>query len=171
MLYSNEKGSQNSFRGKVWRLPNLYWRACNYNGQQCTYKLYNEALKFSVKGKPINEAMGSDKPVTVYAKDRKTVLGTVSKQSSSVAASKVAGGAVQQERVNGSLSWVLKEGLKRQQTRYRPELSRSEMESLVKNLKDQGYKATASGPNLKTDATDKAIEMAEGVVYIMCEDG
>ena len=57
----------------------------------------------------VKEAMGSNKPVTVYAKDRKTVLGTVSKQSSSVGASKVAGGAVQQARVDGYLSWVLKE--------------------------------------------------------------
>ena len=60
MLYSAEKGNNSSFRGKVWRLPNSYWRACNYSGQQCTYKLYNEALRFSVKGKPINEGVVSE---------------------------------------------------------------------------------------------------------------
>ena len=121
MLYSAEKGNKTSFRGKVWQLPNRYWRACNYSGQQCSYKTYNEAHIFAAKGKPAEV-----KP--------------------------------------------LNEGLKRQQTRYRPELSRHEMEMLVQNLKDEGYLASSSGPNLKTDATDKAIEMAEGVVYIMCED-
>jgi len=55
MLYSAEKGNNTSFRGRVWQLTNRQWRACNYNGQQCNFKLYNEALRFSLKGKPINE--------------------------------------------------------------------------------------------------------------------
>lgn len=55
MLYSAEKGNNTSFRGRVWQLTNKQWRACNYNGQQCSFKLYNEALRFSVKGKPVNE--------------------------------------------------------------------------------------------------------------------
>lgn len=55
MLYSAEKGNNTSFRGRVWQLTSKLWRACNYNGQQCSFKLYNEALRFSLKGKPINE--------------------------------------------------------------------------------------------------------------------
>lgn len=47
MLYSNEK---KTLKGKVWRLPNTYWRACNYKGQQCTFKLWNEAKRFAEKG-------------------------------------------------------------------------------------------------------------------------
>lgn len=58
MLYSAEKGNPTStFRGKTWKLPTGLWRACNYNGQQCSFKLYNEAIRFAAKGKPINEAL------------------------------------------------------------------------------------------------------------------
>jgi len=48
MLYTNEK---KSLRGKVWQLPNKYWRACNLSGEQCTFKLWNEAKSFAEKGK------------------------------------------------------------------------------------------------------------------------
>lgn len=47
MLYSNKDKTQ---KGKVWQLPNMYWRACNHKGQQCTFKLWNEAKTFAAKG-------------------------------------------------------------------------------------------------------------------------
>lgn len=60
MLYSAEKGNPTStFRGKTWQLPTGLWRACNYNGQQCSFKLYNEAIRFAAKGKVIEEAKNS----------------------------------------------------------------------------------------------------------------
>ena len=52
MLYSNYRGSGGNFRGKIWKLPNGYTRACNHKGQQCTFKLYNEAKIFAEKNAP-----------------------------------------------------------------------------------------------------------------------
>ena len=329
MLYSAEKGNNDSFRGKTWQLSNGYTRACNHKGQQCTFKLYNEALRFAAKGKPINEAV----KVPIYAKDEKTVIGHVSDKASGKKVHDVAGGPASYRRVSGEHAWVrisevqeggtgsgpqksgaeeksyqawrtsaeqpgaddrklrrlkkkydlektkkyeevgnphrthlvpvpqlsaqefkklismlskqghhakrrgqyletdaeddtlhnihskvigttggrgvreggpgsgprkrsgskqvkdaprrkrvtglakkfahrpgetprkgyfTNEGLKRQRTRYRPELSRNEMDQLVGKLRAQGYEASAKGPNLKTDATDKAIDNAHG---------
>lgn len=49
------------------------------------------------------------KPVPVYAKDRKTLLGHVSAQSTSIGASKLAGAPCLMSRVNGYRAWVAKE--------------------------------------------------------------
>lgn len=38
-----------NFRGRIWKLPNGYWRACNLAGSQCTFRMHNEALKFAQK--------------------------------------------------------------------------------------------------------------------------
>lgn len=177
MLYSNEKQGTNSFRGKVWKLPSGLWRACNYNGQQCSYKLYNEALTFSKKGKSLNEGSYSF-PEATPMEMKKIVADLIGQgydaKSSGKSVTTSASESIVSRIMVKALTpphYVRTEGLKRQQTRYRPELNKHEMEMLVQNLKDQGYLASSSGPNLKTDATDKAIEMAEGVVYIMCEDG
>ena len=55
MLYSSYRGAGGTFRGKTWKLPNGYWRSCNHNGQQCTFKIWNEALRFADKGKPLSD--------------------------------------------------------------------------------------------------------------------
>ncbi|KKL89662.1 hypothetical protein LCGC14_1912460, partial [marine sediment metagenome] len=62
------------------------------------------------KGYRIVEAFGPmKKDVPVYAKDREKILGYVNQGTTSVGASKVAGAAVGNERVNGKMSWVVKE--------------------------------------------------------------
>lgn len=76
MLYSNEKDSKNTFRGKVWKLGSGYWRSCNYNGQQCNFKLYNEALRFSVKGKPVNEDVINEAPADILKRNMTSRSGT-----------------------------------------------------------------------------------------------
>lgn len=201
MLYSAEKGNKTSFRGKVWQLPNRYWRACNYSGQQCSYKTYNEAHIFAAKGKPaevkplnestvLNEGAKAMAVARVLAKagfklkwKKDGVISWASTKHFSTA------GETEVQVSNTSGEWTVyvdtwgnvadgqgpadldrwfkshtfsresvMEGLKRQQTRYRPDLSKSQMEQVVANLEKQGYKASSFGPNLTTDATDQAID-------------
>lgn len=63
------------------------------------------------KGYRIHEIMGgSAKDVTVYAKDRKTVLGKVGRTTTSIGAAKVGKSRTAQlSRINGKMSWVVKE--------------------------------------------------------------
>tara|TARA_R100000781_G_scaffold80070_1_gene49443 strand:- start:306 stop:470 length:165 start_codon:yes stop_codon:yes gene_type:complete len=54
--------------------------------------------------------MFTNQKVAVYAQDRKTILGYVAIQATSVGASKVANSRTAElARVNGSLSWIAKE--------------------------------------------------------------
>lgn len=167
MLYSGANGTSSSFRGKVWKLPSGLWRACNYSGQQCSYKIYNEALRFSVKDKPLNEGSYTF-PEATPMEMKKIVADLIGQgfdaksngKSVTTSASELIVSRIMVKALTPP-AYVRTEGLKKQQSRYRPELSRHEMEMLVQNLKDQGYLASSMGPNLKTDATDKAIAVAE----------
>ena len=165
MLYSSEKGS---FRGKTWRLPNGYWRACNYNGQQCTFKIYNEAMKFADKGKPLSE----DKDVTLQAVRYRHEAEKMAKDARKMAGVKR---TTVKELPNGQFQPVLtvttsptplkREGQLqevRMRSHYMPELSRREMSYLAGNLVKQGYNVKVKGPNLVTDAPEEQIQATFG---------
>ena len=48
MLFSNNS----SLRGKHWKLPSGYWRACNATGQQCSFRIRVEAQRFAERVLP-----------------------------------------------------------------------------------------------------------------------
>ena len=171
MLYSSYRGTGGSFRGKTWKLSNGYTRACNYKGQQCTFKLQNEASRFAEKGKPtvkqLNEAVK-----TVNEASREVTMQAVRTRGE---AESMAQGAQHMSSVrstyvkdlpNGQFQLILvmknlvKEG-KLQEGRaksyYMPELGKREMDELSAALTKQGYKVKVKGPNLVTDASEKEI--------------
>ncbi|KKK68872.1 hypothetical protein LCGC14_2939690, partial [marine sediment metagenome] len=161
MLYSSYRGAVGSFRGKTWKLTNGYWRACNYNGQQCTFKIYNEAMTFANKGKPISE----NKEITLQAVRTRYEAAKMAKDAERMTT--VVKASVKELR-NGQFQPVLTmkevhldkagyvlEG--RVRSYYMPELRKREMVELAARLVKQGYKADVRGPNLRTDASEKYV--------------
>jgi hypothetical protein len=158
MLYSSYRGAGGSFRGKTWKLSSGYWRACNYNGQQCTFKAYNEAVTFAAKGKELNEAT-KFKQVKLQAVRTKPEAEQMAKDISQMP------GVTSTHIVdlpNGQFQAVLlmkddqlQEG--RARTHYLPGLNRRMMSDLGGELVKKGYKVKIKGPNLSTDAPEVII--------------
>ena len=161
MLYSSYRGAGGTFRGKTWKLPNGYWRSCNYNGQQCTFKIWNEALRFADKGKPLSE----NKEITLQAVRTRHEAAAMAKHAEKM--TNVISTSVK-ELSNGHFQPVLmmKEGYQRggarNRSHYMPELSRREMNYLASNLVKQGYNVKVKGPNLVTDAPEEQIQASFG---------
>lgn len=160
MLYSSYRGAGGTFRGKTWKLPNGYWRSCNHNGQQCTFKIWNEALRFADKGKPLSE----NKEITLQAVRTRHEAAAMAKHAENM--TNVISTSVKELR-NGHFQPVLvmKEGKLqevRMQSHYMPELSRREMSYLASNLVKQGYNVKVKGPNLVTDAPEEQIQATFG---------
>ena len=106
---------------------------------------------------PQQEGFGKAHQVTIYAKDRKTVLGHVSSNATSIGASKVVGKRVHQERVNGKYGWVVKEGQIRERSiadtaksLWKPNMSVYDLHQAMKTLEKKF-------PAVSRDVIDTAI--------------
>ena len=133
--------------------------------------VFHDVPACDCKRKNIDEAGMGDAhkaKVPVYDKDRKKILGYVSKLATSIGASKLAGKghSAMHSKVDGKDAWVIKEEeawrAGRNRKHYRPDLKKSEIDKIVARLKKDGYGARAHPPYITTNAPEDKIDGPEG---------